>query len=269
MSRAFKTPRVLAVLPAAALLASACGSGLIGSSKTPPEEVERLKREIVELKQRATVAELEQARLKREVSRLETELGQIERAEEAARAIEPNKPAPIGLDQKIEESDLEAPPVVADPVAADPVAADPVAADPVVGQAPPAPAQDQPTAEAQALYDQGYNLFHEQRYAEAETRFSRFAELYPGTNLADNALFWVGESRYARDDFTGALEAFSDTVARYPHGNKVSDALYKAGKCLESLGETQQATRTYREVVERYPGSAAAAHARDRLGEIP
>jgi tol-pal system protein YbgF len=258
-----KAPRaVLAVLPAVVtvLLTAACGSGFIGSPKTPPEEVDRLKRQVVELRQRATVAELEGARLEREIARLEAELEQAERSSESAAreaaAIEPNAPAAIGLDQEIEETDLEEAPIVA---------AEPIAA----VESPAAPALVPTSAEAQALYDEGYTLFHEQRYADAEARFSRFVELYPRTDLADNALFWVGECRYARGDFSAALEAFSSTVERYPDANKVSDALLKAAKCLESLGEGQQARSTYREVVERYPGTAAAAQASERLDESP
>ena len=260
-------PAVRAVLPVVvtAFLATGCGSGLIGSPKTTPEEAERLKRQVVELRQRATVAELEQGRLKREIARLEAELAQASQAVAAAAeaaAIEPNRPAPLGLDQRIEETDLEeeAPAIASKPIVAEPAA---------VVESPAAPALAPPSAEAQALYDEGYTLFHEQRYADAEARFSRYVELHPRTDLTDNALFWVGECRYARGDFGAALEAFSGTVERYPDGNKVSDALLKAGKCLEFLGDSQQARRTYREVAERYPGTAAAAQARERLDESP
>ncbi len=271
--------RLSAVLPAV-LLATACSSGLLGTPQTHPGEVEELKRRVVELQRRATVAELEGARLKREIVRLEAELEKTSRetgkplaAEPLAAAVEaePTAPSAIGLGQVIEETDLEETP--ADPVATDPVATDPVAAEPVAPDVDTSAEEDLaattvPTAQAQALYDDGYGLFHQQRYADAEARFRRYVKLYPRTDLADNALFWIGECRYARGDFSAALEAFSGTVERYPHGNKISDALFKAGKCLESLGDTGQARSTYEEVARRYPSSAAAAQARDRLGDL-
>ncbi len=261
-----KTTRVvragfLAIVPA--VLAAACSTGLIGSPETEPGEVEQLKGQVVELKKRATVAELEGDRLKRKIASLEAELEKARQVpEETNLEVEPTAPATIGLDQEIEETDLdEAPPVAPPPVALPP-------AEPVAMAEPAEQAIGVPTAEAQALYDEGYTLFHQKRYADAEARFSRYVELHPATDLADNALFWIGECRYARGDFSAALKAFSDTVERYPQSNKVGDALLKAGKCLESLGDTQQARRTYEEVMDRYPGSAAAARARDRLDAL-
>ncbi len=238
----------------------------MGSPETRPGEVEELKQRIVELQRRATVAEIEGARLKRELVRLEAELEESKQAgaepEGALNEAAPMTSSAIGLDQEIEESDLEEPPVVAALAVADGPAT------PELETSVIEPATAIPSAQAQALYDDGYSLFHQMRYADAEERFSRYVELHPRTDLADNALFWIGESRYARGDFGSALEAFSDTVERYPQGNKVSDALLKAGRCLESLGDNAQARGTYEEVVRRYPSSAAAAQARDRLDEL-
>lgn len=241
------------------------------------QEIAALKQQILEWQQRATVAEVEGKRLKREIGRLKTELEEAQQTTDACPGpeeveVEPTSPETIGLDQQIEESDLEAPPVVvAEPIAADPALETagetqdppPTIFSELPEQTPVAAAA--PTATAQVLYDEGYALFHQNRYSDAEERFHRFIELFPETNLADNALFWIGECRYARGEFNSALEAFSGTVERFPHSNKVSDALLKAGKCLESLGDPQQALTTYEEVVSRYPDSAAAAQAHDRL----
>ena len=277
-------PVFLAMIPA--LLTLACSSGLVGAKSADPGEIERLKRQVVELRKRATVAELDGDRMKREIARLNAELEEARRTSrpeslapervevQAEVEVEPTAPATIGLEQEVEETDLEeikpvpAPPVVEQQPVTTPL---PAASKepPVQGSGtPPEQAEQAPTdpsQAAQALYDEGYTLFHQKRYADAEARFSRYVELYPGTNLADNALFWIGECRYARGDFSSALEAFSGTVERYPRSNKVGDALFKAGKCLESLGDTQQARRTYEEVMERFPGSSSAAQARDRL----
>ncbi len=279
--------RTFALVVVSATLAIACLSDLEGSPATKPKEVEALKQQVVALQRRATVAELESNRLKREITRLKAELEEARQAAESCPEVEeleavPTSPAMIGLDQIIEETDLEEAPIVApQPVSAEAgdsersagnpvegleVVEDPEAGDsevPPISATPATPAAMSTTA--QALYDEGYALFHQQRYADAEERFSRFVELHPQTDLTDNALFWIGECRYARGELSSALEAFSGTVERFPHSNKVGDALLKAGKCLESLGDTQQARQTYEEVVGRFPSSAAAAQARDRL----
>jgi len=93
----------------------------------------------------------------------------------------------------------------------------------------------------------------------------RFLRSYADTDLADNAQYWVGESRYARKDYAGALAAFRETVERFPEGNKVADALFKAGQCFEAQGDQGSALETYREVIQRYAETAAAARATERV----
>ena len=133
---------------------------------------------------------------------------------------------------------------------------------------PPPPAAETNAVDAQALYDQGYALFHQKRYADAETRFRRFLDLYPRHPLADNAQFWIGESRYARGDFASALAAFSATVEQYPDGNKVADAMLQAGKCLESMGQDAEAIATYEAIAERFPDTVVASTAAARLAAL-
>ena len=119
------------------------------------------------------------------------------------------------------------------------------------------------------LYDRGYTLFHQGHFVDAEASFQRFLQANPGSELADNAQYWIGECRYSRNDLKGALAAFREVVEKYPKGNKVPDAMLKAGQCLEGMGDVEGARVTYREVVRRFPGSAAAAVAEERRAKLP
>jgi tol-pal system protein YbgF len=121
---------------------------------------------------------------------------------------------------------------------------------------------------AQALYDRGYTLYHQGDYVDAETSFRRFLEGHGSSDLSDNAQYWIGECRLARDDLRGALAAFRETVNRYPDGNKVPDALLKTGDVLEKLGDEEGARESYREIQRRFPDSAAAIVASERLGGL-
>ncbi len=252
-----------------------CGGGLV-RSPGPSEEVLDLKRKIHELQRQARVDQVKIEQLREGITALEQELATVRdvaadretvsRGPAAAEdseveAFPPSEP-------EIEETELEeseAPLAAAPPVM-------PPTAPPIVTPPPPPPAAPPPTAppaaateEALRLYDEAYSLFHQQRYDQAEERFRHFLTLYPQTDLADNAQFWIGESHYARGDFTSALEAFTSTVELYPQGNKVADALLKAGKCLEELGQPAVARQTYREITDRFPSSSAAVVARERL----
>jgi tol-pal system protein YbgF len=188
-------------------------------------------------------------------------------------------PAPASAgDDEIEEVDIElpdpAPRPPTRPVPAPAPSPAPPAAPPSTAPATPPPPASEGEAEmlsptAQVLYDRGYTLYHQGHFVDAEASFQRFLQANTGSELADNAQYWIGECRYARSDLRGALAAFRETVERYPKGNKVPDALLKAGQSLEGLGDVEGARVTYREVVRRFPGTAAAAVAEERRAKLP
>jgi tol-pal system protein YbgF len=130
-------------------------------------------------------------------------------------------------------------------------------------------AETQITPAAQALYDQGYSLYHQGSYVDAEETFQRFLAAYAATDLADNAQFWIGQCRLGRNELQSALAAFRQTVREHPQGNKAPDALLAAGQVLERLNDTPGARATYLEVERQFPGTTASAEAakrRQRLG---
>jgi len=166
----------------------------------------------------------------------------------------------------VEGRDIVVEPPVRTPPAVDTRPTTPPARGP--GDAPAADATPI-SAAAQAIYDRGYTLYHQGRYLDAEASFQRFLQAHSGTDLADNAQYWIGEARYARGDVPGSLAAFREVVARYPEGNKVPDALLKAGQSLERLGDRESARRSYQELLDSFPNSAAALVAEERLQALP
>ncbi|HSK78394.1 MAG TPA: tetratricopeptide repeat protein [Thermoanaerobaculia bacterium] len=165
------------------------------------------------------------------------------------------EPAPAPADDEIEEVDIELPdpqprqpartptpaPTTRPAAPAQPSPAPPATAPSTPPATPPAPAgEEEPESlspAAQVLYDRGYTLYHQGHFVDAEASFQRFLQANPGSELADNAQYWIGECRYARSDLRGALAAFRETVERHPKGNKVPDAMLKAGQSLEGLGD--------------------------------
>ncbi len=263
------------------LSTTGCGSGLLPAREPEPDELAEIKSRILELQRTAAMTRVEVDRLRQQVVALESRQ-QGEPAPAAAASSEPppvsmtppagEPPAPANR-AAVEVTDLEirpadpaprtaAPPPVAQPrPAASPGTTTPVAQMP--GSTAPV------TEAAQALYDRGYTLYHQGRYVDAEAGFRRFLQAYPDTSLSDNAQYWIGESRFARSDFDGALAAFREVAQRFAEGNKVADSLLKAADCLQRLGDTESARAAYDEVIRRFPGSAAAAMAEERRGQLP
>jgi len=257
-------------------------------------DIAEMKRRIVELQEQAAVADVEIDRLRREMAELRVSRGAVSGSSvvgssvggstvvgSRGRAIVDEAPPAVGSVPSagtIEVSEIEAPRPI--PIAVEPgrnptslepprpvdVAPAPVIAQGVPGQ-PVAPTVETPPA-AQALYDEGYTLYHQGRYLDAEAVFQRFLGTYGALELTDNALYWIGECRYARGDFEGALASFQETVQRFPGGNKVPAALLKSGRCLESLGDFANAKVAYEQVTTQFPDDPVAGIARQRVEQI-
>jgi tol-pal system protein YbgF len=139
--------------------------------------------------------------------------------------------------------------------------APPVAAPPAAPAAPPAAASDDEARQ----YETALAPLREGRPAEAETALQGFVAAHPGSELADNAWYWIGEARLMRQDVGGALAAFRTAVESYPEGNKTPDSLFKLGHCLALQGDRERAVEVWSELARRFPSTAAAERAREAL----
>jgi tol-pal system protein YbgF len=224
------------------------------------------------------VSELEIDRLRQQVAALEARLGATapRTAAPAAaapaptpRSSRPVAPPPPAPRPAVEEDELAAEELEVIPAAPAAPATPPRAPAPAPPRPPVgAPAVQPVSRDVQAIYDDAYTLYHQGRYEQAERRFEEFLAASPRTELSDNAQYWIGAARFARQDFRGALAAFRITVELYPAANKVPDALFKMGQALEELGDPGEARTVYRDLVQRFPDTAAASLADERLAQL-
>ena len=280
------------LLGCVALVSSGCGSTAFEDpDQALRRDLQALRSQIVELQKKSVVSEVEILRLREKVAELEAADQRAQeqlRQAEARPAAAPSPPAtrqPVvraPMPAAVEVTDLddfgvERPAATRDvaeaateAVSASAPGDEPTAAgDSDVLPSDLTPAANEPLDDAaQALYDRGFTEYHEGRYLEAETSLQRFLEGFPNSQWSDNALYWIGEARFARRDYRGALAAFRETANRYPEGNKVPDALLKAGQALEQLGDVRSARQSYEEVSRRFPDTATALIAEERLRQL-
>ena len=102
----------------------------------------------------------------------------------------------------------------------------------------------------------------------AARAFKTLVERYPAHELADNALYWLGEVEYAQKNYKQALDVFRKVVDVYPSGNKVPDALLKMAFCQQELGDKAKAKATLENLVNRFPWSGPAKKAKERLQSL-
>ncbi len=128
---------------------------------------------------------------------------------------------------------------------------------------PPTAAQtaDQPQTSRQ-LYDKAYNLYQKKQYAASEKVFDEFLAKYPQDVLAPNALYWKGETLYARAIYPQAIFSFKEVQTRYPKHPKTADSLLKTAMSYARLGDKENASLHYLVLIEDWPQSGAAQKAR-------
>ena len=149
------------------------------------------------------------------------------------------------------------------------------AAPPESAAPPPAPAPSTAapgpgaTMTEEQAYKAAYDLLVQQRrIPEAIAAFETFLREYPGGAYSDNAQFWLGEARYAGQDYGGAVKEFQLLVEQYPQSPKVPDALLKVGYIRYAQGDSTRAREVFEGVVRHYPGTAAARLAGQRLATM-
>jgi tol-pal system protein YbgF len=141
---------------------------------------------------------------------------------------------------------------------------------PTQPELPPAPVSQPALASAKLAeeYRQAIILFGRGRHSDARRAFQEVFESDTNGDLADNALFWIGETYYAAADYTNAVRFYNRVVSDYSEENKAPDALLKIALAQERTGDLALARKTLQRVIEQYPYSSTASTAKAELQRI-
>jgi len=124
------------------------------------------------------------------------------------------------------------------------------------------------TSSPRTLYDAAYQDLTRGNHGLAIMGFQEVLTKFPDSELADNALYWIGESYYAQKDFKQAAEQFQKTIDTYPKGDKVPAAWLKLGLCRQQQGDKTGARAAYATLMEKYPDSEEARLAKTKQQEL-
>ena len=117
-------------------------------------------------------------------------------------------------------------------------------------------------------YRGALNLFAHGKIVEARRTFQQVFDDDPAGDLADNALFWIGETYFQAGDFANAERYYRRVTIEFAEQNKAPDALFKIALTQEKTGDLALARRTLEEVIQKYPYSSSAASAKFELKRI-
>lgn len=137
------------------------------------------------------------------------------------------------------------------------------------GDLPPQLDSSKPKGDpAVALYNQAKALLDGEQMAAARSLFEKLRDGHPDHDLADNALYWIGESWYAQAQWLQAAQFFLRVAKEYPRGNKVPDAMYKLARSYERMGDESGAVEVLKQLGKHYPGTPAAKKAAEDVARL-
>ena len=115
------------------------------------------------------------------------------------------------------------------------------------------------------LYRSAFQLVKDKDYAEAIDSFNAFLYLFPQSNYASNAQYWLSESIYASGDFANAMINFAQVVEKYPNSSKIADAKLKIGYCYYSIKKWKEARFIFSDIVKKYPNTSLSQLAEKKI----
>lgn len=240
------------------LLSAACASNpdapVVASAPAPADaRVGEMQTAMTELLERIDVLNDRIARLEQQVA------ASAPRAAAPSPARSEAPPATLGV---ASTTTAETSPIAA---AAQPRTA---ATQPVVTAPAPAASGALASARIADSYRDAIVLYGKGRIAEARNAFQQVYDADPNGDLADNALFWIGETWFASGKYTEAMKYYGRVVSDFGDQNKAPDAMYKLAMTQEKTGDLDLARQTLQQVVQRYPYSSTAGSAKRELERL-
>ncbi len=117
-------------------------------------------------------------------------------------------------------------------------------------------------------YEQVLAKFKDGKLEEAREGFAKFLEEYPGSDLAPNARYWLGETYYGQKDYKHAIDSYARVERDYPQSDKAPAAILKKGFAYLALKDRKQASTAFKRVITLYPKSTEAGKASDKLTQL-
>lgn len=115
-------------------------------------------------------------------------------------------------------------------------------------------------------YQRALKMLREKRYDQAVQAFQNFLKVYPQSEFADNAQYWIGEGYYVDKKYKLAVESFSSLIKNYPQSGKLADAYLKLGFTQYELKQYAEARKSLNIVLKDYAKSTGAVRlAKERL----
>lgn len=124
------------------------------------------------------------------------------------------------------------------------------AADPVPAPAAAAPAGE--SADAEAAYNEGFHLWEQKKYAQAQQSLEQAARAHPDSKWASWARNLAGRAYLDAGRPATAAKTFLANYQENPKGERAADSLFYLGQALVALDKPADACKAYDELQDVY-----------------
>ncbi len=117
-------------------------------------------------------------------------------------------------------------------------------------------------------FEKAAQLQQSGKFEAARKEFHGLATRNPKSEIADDALFNVGECYFSEKRYQDAIETYQQVIDKYPKGSKAPNALFRQGAAFQAIGDTTAARIIYERLVEKYPGTPQAQAAEKKIKQM-
>ncbi|WP_158545350.1 tetratricopeptide repeat protein [Bremerella cremea] len=99
---------------------------------------------------------------------------------------------------------------------------------------------------AEAMYHVGESMYAKEDFANAETWYAKAAAQAKSEEIGEKAIYKQAWSLYQQDKTQAALKDFGEQITKYPNGPLASDAVFMQGECFFKEKQFDKALESYR-----------------------
>lgn len=129
-------------------------------------------------------------------------------------------------------------------------------------------AQPAQSGDAQAIFNAAVTQFNNGSLTTARMGFEQFLQMYPNSELAPDAQFYIANILQKNGENEDALAAFQKIRELYPTSPRVPEALYRVALLQIDMGKKADARTTLQLIINTWPDGEITDLARDKLKEI-
>lgn len=117
-------------------------------------------------------------------------------------------------------------------------------------------------------YEEAIAVLRNGEFDRAATALQAFLRRYPASGYTDSARFWLGNALYGKRDYKEAVATFRSLINGAPEHPRTPEAMLALANCQVEMKDLKGARRTLDDLVKTYPKSEAAGAARERQGSL-